>query len=60
MIKVTFWKEEKYVKFFEKIEDADGNIILKPYFEFRYKGRRIRSGDKFCPQVKDVVNNEFE
>lgn len=63
VIKTTFWKEEKYVKFFERVKDTieeDGNIVLKPYFEFYYNRKRNRSNDQFCLQVRDIKNKEFE
>ena len=33
---------------------------MKPYFEFRHKEKRIRSSKKFCLEVKDIANKEFE
>jgi len=60
MIKVAFPKESKYIEFFERVKDVDGNLVLKPYFEFDYKGKRAKSSKHLCLQVIDVANEEFE
>jgi len=60
-MKVTFWKEEKYKDFFEKIKDIlDEKTTLKPYFEFYYEGKKIRTDEKSALQIKDIKNEEFE
>lgn len=60
MIKVVFPKEPNYVKFFERVKDVDGNLILKPYLEFDYKGKNVKSDKHFSLLVKDISNEEFE
>ncbi|MEM2970394.1 MAG: hypothetical protein QXR63_05615, partial [Candidatus Bathyarchaeia archaeon] len=60
MIKVLFPKEPKYVKFFKSVGDANGNLILKPYYEFNYESQMFRTDKYFCLEIVEVNNDEFE
>ncbi|MEM3458935.1 MAG: hypothetical protein QXN36_08660 [Candidatus Bathyarchaeia archaeon] len=59
MIRVLFPKESKYVKFFERVGDVNGNLILKPY-EFNYESQMFRTDKYFCLEILEVNNDEFE